>query len=212
MVIKMKKLLVIIVALIIICGGAGVWYFVINDSDGSGTAGTSDAEVEQEGAQETIKSDGKTYYEADYVENSANRVKNLTFKVPSDFTGITSDDDSVNENLYINKKTGTKLSIREQHSKSKSAYEKEAKEYLDGASNIKKFKVGNYTACKFQYKTNKDVTEYDFYIVAGSTFYSGFIYHETNVKDEQSEEPDPIALTDDEIKSFDNLCDSLSLK
>lgn len=208
----MKKIVIIIVAIVVICGGAGIWYFTVNNGD-SGSSSSSDVEVEKEGtAQKTIKSDGKTYYEADYVENDANRVKNLTFKVPSGFTGITSDDDSVNENLYINKKTGTKLSIREQHSKSQSGYEKEAKEYLDDASNVKKFTVGKYTACKFQYKDGKNVTEYDFYVIAGSTFYSGFIYHETNVKDEQSEEPDAIALTDDEIKAFDSLCDSLSLK
>ncbi|MDO4393670.1 MAG: hypothetical protein Q4C80_04585 [Bacillota bacterium] len=201
----MKKALIILGVLIIALGG----FWLYNNSSKSDKLG-------DEGVDSDIKSievDGETYYEADYSDgDSATRVKDLTFTLPTMFTGIESDDDSVNQNLYVDKSSGVMLSISEQHSRSHKAYEKEIRDYLEDATDVEKFKVGKYTAYKFNYKEGKSIVECDFLILAGNTFYSGYMYHEGKVDDIQSEEPEALPLSDKMVKEFNKLCNSLAFK
>ena len=198
----MKKLLIILAIIAVVIGGILVFVY------------SSDTKEEIDGSdQNTIKVEDSTYYEADYADgDTSTSVKDLTFSPPSMFTGIESDDDSVNQNLYIDKSTGVKLSISEQHSRSHKEYEKEINDYLESASNIEKFKVGNYTAFKFNYMEGKSVVECDFLILTEDTFYSGYMYHEGKVDDIQEDEAEAIPLNKDMISELNKLCDSLAFK
>ena len=71
--------------------------------------------------------------------------------------------------------------------------------------------MGSYKAYKYRLYQDSDIIECDFFILAGDDFYFGQLFHSADVDDVKSDEPDPIVLTDDEVKAFDSICSSLNI-
>lgn len=199
----MKKAILMVIILVLALGCGVVWYYSHNMPVG-------DDVVEDE--QSTVTVDGKEYYEAEYPDGSdANSLEGLTYTLPEGFTGILSEDDSVQENLYINQSNGTKLSISLRTGDSAADYEALGNEYLDGAADVEEFTVGGKKAYKYRLYQESEIIECEFFILDGDRFYAGLLFHPEDVDNERADEPDPIPLTEDEIAGFDALCESLNL-
>lgn len=197
----MKKIIIILAALVVIFGAIG--FYIVS----------SVAPKVPEFDQETIEVGDQTYYEPDYAEgNSADKIGGLNYTLPNGFTPINSDIDAIVENNFINTSTGVQLSITQEKGKSSSYLNNLSNEYLDGAEDVEKFNVGDYTCYKYTYKQDGEVIECDFHMIAGSSMYSGQMFHPEEVANIQEDEPDPITLTEEEIAQFNGLCKSLSFK